>query len=292
MQLLLNALIAGSFAALMAGGLALVYGLLGVFNMALGQLALVGGYTTWWAASSFGLPFPLALLIGLIVGGLTTWISFELFVEPFFRRHRFLPLVTTIALSMMLDGALLLVFQERPRTIHLFDQAPLQIAGGVLSHEQILLIVCTGLFLVLIGWILSATPFGRRVRATVLHPHAAESLGIPTWLLYRITFILSGVLAGLAGVYLSIDQNLTPVLGFSITIKAYAALIAGGKGSLKGAILAAYLIALLEQIAIGIPWFGGTYIPAGYQGTVALMVIIVFLLVRPQGIFGSVSRSS
>lgn len=291
-QLLINALIAGSFAALMASGLALVYGVLGVFNMALGQLALIGGYTTWWASVSLGLPFPLALFLGLLVGGIVTWLTFELFVNPFFRRHRFLPLVTTIALSMILDGIILMVFEERPRSIHLFERSSVDVLGAVISWEQMLLIVCTVIFLALIGWMLSATSFGRKIRATVLHPHAAESLGIPAGLLYRITFILSGVLAGLGGVYQGIDQNLTPVLGFSITIKAYAALIAGGKGSLKGAVIAAYAIALLEQLAIGLPWFGGSYIPAGYQSTVALIVIIVFLLFRPQGLFGSVTRTT
>jgi branched-chain amino acid transport system permease protein len=291
-QLLVNALIAGSFAALMAGGLALVYGTLGVFNMALGQMALVGGYVTWWATSSFGLPFPVALVIGLVVCGLMTWLSFEGFVEPYFRRHRFLPLVTTIALSMILDALLLLFFQERPRTIGWIDRDPFTFAGFTITIEQILLIACTLLFLALVGWALAATSLGRKIRATVQHPEAAESLGIPSGLLYRMTFILSGVLAGLAGVYQGIDQNLTPVLGFSITIKAYAALIAGGKGSLKGAVLAAYMIALLEQLAVGVPWWGGAYISAGYQSTVALLVIIIFLLFKPQGLFGSASRST
>ncbi|MEQ1849790.1 MAG: branched-chain amino acid ABC transporter permease [Candidatus Peribacteraceae bacterium] len=291
-QLLINALIAGSFAALMASGLALVYGTLGVFNMALGQTALMGGYVTWWASTSLGLSFPIALLIGMVAAGFVTWLSFEFFVEPFFRRHRFLPLVTTIALSMILDGAILLLFEERPRSIQFLNAEPVTIAGATLSLEQIVLIICTLIFLSLTAWVLTATSLGRKIRATVLHAHAAESLGIPSGLLYRITFILSGVLAGLAGVYQGIDQNLTPVLGFSITIKAYAAVIAGGKGSLKGAVIAAYAIALLEQLVIGVPWFAGTYISAGYQSTVAMVVIIAFLLFRPQGLFGSTTRST
>src|SRR3989344_3630302 len=110
MQLLVNALIAGSLAALMAGGLALVYGVLGVFNLALGQLALIGGYFTWWFHQQAHLPLPLSILLGMVVGGLVSWASFELAIAPFYRRHRFLPLVTTIALSMILDSLILLVF--------------------------------------------------------------------------------------------------------------------------------------------------------------------------------------
>ena len=103
---------------------------------------------------------------------------------------------------------------------------------------------------------------------------------------------MSGVLAGLGGIYLGIDQNLTPVFAFPITIKAYAAIIAGGKGNIWGAIVCAYIIALLEQFVVGVHWFGAFYISAGYQQTVALLFIILFLLFRPQGLFSSKARSA
>lgn len=107
--------------------------------------------------------------------------------------------------------------------------------------------------------------------------------------MHRAVFVFSGVLAGLGGIYFGIDQNLTTTLGFSITIKAYAALIAGGKTSLRGTVLCAYLIAFIEQFAVGVPLFG-VYIPAGYQGTIALLVIILVLLCKPEGIFGTKHR--
>lgn len=110
MQLLINALIAGSFAALMAAGLALVYGVLRVFNLALGQFALIGGYLVWWFYQSTGLPFSLSILLSLLVTAIVALLSFEIVINPFYRRHRFLPLVTTIALSMILDGLILLLF--------------------------------------------------------------------------------------------------------------------------------------------------------------------------------------
>lgn len=289
MQILINALIAGSFAALMAAGLSLVYGVLGVFNMALGQLALFSGYITWWFVSQVGLSlFPSALL-GLSAGALITWLSFELTVAPFYTRHRFLPLVTTIALSMILDALLLLLFHEDPKSISTGGKHALELANLSLSVEQATLILMTIGFMILLSWVLASTSFGRRIRATVQHPSAAESLGINAPLLHRFVFVLSGVLAGSAGIFQGIDLNLTPTMGFAITIKAYAALIAGGKESLKGTILCAYGIALLEQLAVGIPWFG-FYIPSGYQSTVALLVIIVMLLWKPEGLFGSRGR--
>lgn len=275
----------------MAAGLCLVYGVLGVFNMALGQLALVSGYAVWWFVSVALLPLPIAILCGLTVGAAVTWISFEVAVAPFCKRHRFLPLVTTIALSIVLDGLLLLIFREDPKSISTGGRHALALGDLALSAEQAILIAMTFCFLLLLAWVLATTTFGRRIRATVQHSAAAESLGINAPLLHRLVFLLSGLLAGCAGIFQGIDLNLTPTLGFAITIKAYAALIAAGKRSLGGTIVCAYGIALLEQLAVGIPWFG-FYIPSGYQGTVALVVIILILLVRPQGLFGSRTRTS
>lgn len=292
MQLLANALIAGSLAALIAGGLSLVYGTLGVFNLALGQMVLIGGYVTWWLHQSIGLPLIISIFGGLAAGALISWITFEIFVEPFWKRHRFLPLVTTIALSMILDGVILLVFEERPRSILPGLKETFEVFGARVSAEQIVLIALTLLILTVFAYVMHSTPLGRRIRAIVQHPHCAMSMGIPAPQLNRIIFILSGVLAACGGIYQGIDQNLSPTLAFPITIKAYAAIIAGGKGHFWGAIICAYAIALLEQLVVGVPWFGGEYITAGYQQTVALAVIILFLLWKPEGIFGFRSRSA
>ncbi len=292
MQLLANALIAGSLAALIAGGLSLVYGTLGVFNLALGQMVLIGGYATWWLASVLELPFALSLLGGLVTGALIAWMTFEFFIRPFYKHHRFLPLVTTIALSMILDAVILLLFEERPRGILSGTKQTMTLLGARISSEQIALIGFTLLLLVLFAYVLHSTFLGRRIRAVVQHDHAAMSLGIHAPMLHRIIFILSGVLAACGGIFIGIDQSLTPTLAFSITIKAYAAIIAGGKGNFWGAIAAAYLIALLEQLVIGIHWFRLFYVPAGYQNTVALLFIIFFLLLKPAGMFASSSRTA
>ncbi len=291
-QLLVNALIAGSLAALIAGGLSLVYGTLGVFNLALGQMVLFGGYMTWWLHQEMHLPLIVSILGGLGSGALLSWFTFEVFVEPFWKRHRFLPIVTTIALSMILDGLIPLLFEDRPRSILSGPKTMLNVADTVISVEQVILISFTMSILILFAYTLHATPVGRKIRAVVQHSHAAESLGIRAVQLNRIIFILSGVLAACGGIFQGIDQNLSPTFAFPITIKAYAAIIAGGKGHFWGAVFCAYLIALFEQLAIGIPWFGGAYINAGYQQSVALVVIILFLLWKPTGLFVARSRAA
>lgn len=290
MQLLINALIAGSLAALLAGGLALVYGVLGIFNLALGQLALIGGLTTWLLHHELGIPLAPAILGGILTGGLVTWVTFEVAVAPFYRRDRAMPLVTTIAWSMILDALILLVFQEQPKSILTRAKFFLPFESIRLSVEQAVLIVFTIVFVASVAWMLHSTSFGRKIRATVQHPDAARSLGISSSLLHRIVFLGSGLFAACGGIYIGIDQNLTPTLAFPMTIKAYAALIAGGKDNFWGTILAAYLIALIEQLAVGTPWWFGTYLSAGYQSVVALLFIIVVLLIKPAGLFSRKQR--
>lgn len=291
MQLLINALIAGSLASLIAGGLALVYGVLGVFNLALGQMVLVGGYATWWL-QSIGCPLIVSIPGGVLIGAVVAWGTFECFIAPFYKRHRFLPLVTTIALSMVIDGVLLLLFEARPRSIVTNTKTIVELGSARISLEQIFLIAITLVLLCLCAYVLHSTGFGRRIRAVVQHDLSAMSLGINAPLLHRMIFIMSGMLAALGGIFIGIDQNLTPTLAFPITIKAYAAIIAGGKGHLWGAIVCAYLIALIEQMVVGVKWFGAFYVPAGYQQSVALLFIILFLLFKPSGLFMLKNRSA
>ena len=291
MQLLVNALIAGSLAALIAGGLALVYGTLGVFNLALGQLVLIGGYAVWWLHQSVGLPLLPSLFGGILIGALITWITFEVFVKPFYKHHRFLPLVTTIALSMILDGVILMLFGSRPRSIIPGVKNMINVGSMHISIEQIVMIIITLGILVTFAYIMHSTSLGRKIRAVVQHDHAAMSLGIKAPSLHRNIFIMSGIFATCGGIFIGIDTNLAPTLAFSITIKAYAAVIVGGKGNFWGAIIAAYLIALIEQLLVGIHWFGIFYIPAGYQQTVALLFIIIFLIFKPSGLFNSTARN-
>jgi len=285
MQLLINGMIAGSLGALVAGGLAFVYGYLGAFNLALGQFALIGGYITWWLHVIHGWPLLASVPIALLIVILLSLFTYEVCVAHFKKFHPFLPLLTTIAFSMILDGLILLVFGESPRAI-IYDKHPIAFGDVAFNGEQVMLVTMTLMCLTFLAWILHRTILGRQIRASVQHGYAAESIGISPRFLTRLLFIGSGVLAALGGIFLGIDQILTPTLGFTITIKAYAAVIAGGKQHFAGPILCAYILGFLEQLAVGIPWLAGAYIPAGFQASVALIVIIVFLSFRPQGLFG------
>jgi len=120
-------------------------------------MVLIGGYATWWMHQVVGLPLPVSIIGGLIVGAIVSWITFEIFINPFYKRHRFLPLVTTIALSMMLDGMILLMFEDRPRSIIPGLSDPYVLMGVRISQQQILLILVTLLTLVAFAYLFHST---------------------------------------------------------------------------------------------------------------------------------------
>ena len=205
----------------MAGGLALVYGVLGIFNLALGQLALVGGYTTWWLHHVASLPLFPSIMGGIIVGGLVTALTFEIAIAPFYRRDLRLPLVTTIAWSMILDAALLLMFQEYPRSILKQGKHFVEFGNVRTSVEQLAMIGATLILLCSVAWLLHSSTLGRKIRATVQHADAARSLGIASSAIHRIVFVASGVLercyrrkicADAAGLVARL-RHLWPILG-------------------------------------------------------------------------------
>jgi branched-chain amino acid transport system permease protein len=191
---------------------------------------------------------------------------------------------------MILDALILLLFGERPRSILPGLKHFLAIEGLRVSVEQIVLILAALILLGAVAYVLHRTPLGRQIRASVQHSEAARSLGISSAILHRLVFIGSGVLAAAGGIAIGIDQSLTSTLGFPMTIKAYAALIAGGKDNFWATIACAYFLAMLEQFAVGVPWVFGSYLPASYQSVVALLAIIVILIFKPSGLFSRSSR--
>ncbi len=221
-----------------------------------------------------------------------SWLTFDVFMAPFVKHHQWLPLVTTIALSMMLDGAILLIFGEQPHAIAPELQHMLTLGTVHISLAQCTLVIGTLCILGTWAYIYTSTAFGRQLRATAQAQEVAMSLGIQSHTLQRLLVIISGVLACLGGVFIGIDQNLTPTLAFHLTIKAYAAVIAGGLGNMWGTVVCAFAIALIEQLAVGTPWWFGHYISSSYQSIVSLVVIILFLLWKPQGIFATVTRTT
>lgn len=290
-QLLINALISGSLYALMSAGLSLTYGLLRILNFAHGHMMMFGAYLLYYFLVSQEYSFWIALLFTMVSMTGFSMLVFNLFVRPFSKYELILTLVTTIALSHILEAIISMWFgvnvKSYPSTFG-FDSY--EYYGIFITKTQIIIIGSALIFLSLIAFIIQSTSYGRTIRALSENPYAAQSLGISRKNITYAIFTVGILLAAYSGIMLGYETNLSPTMGSSFTIKCFAAMVLGGLGNLWGTVIGSYLLGLLENLVVGLD-FNSFSIPAGYKDAVSFVIILMVLLFFPKGLFNRKSRS-
>jgi len=291
-QLLINALIAGSIYALASAGLALIYGLLRVMNFAHGHFMMVGAYLYYFfnvqQEYSIGLSATFTILSLICVGA----VSLKIFISPLLKLSLLLPLVSTLALSYILEAIISMTFGVNVKSLSAGEAGrSLEIGSVFITPIQIGIILSSLVILSVLAFFVHSTSVGRKIRALREYSFAASALGTNENRVRMVMFICSTVLAGFAGVMVGYETNLQPTMGSTYTIKAFAAMILGGLGNIWGTVIGSYLLGLVENLAIGLD-FGGYSLPAGYKDAFAFVIILLVLLFKPQGIFNTESRKA
>lgn len=279
-QLVVNGIIAGSEYALLAIGLTLIFGILRLIHFAHGEVAMVGAYAALVVSATLGLPlwagFIAAILVGIGLGLLINRFAFK----PLRKQHMLMPLIAAVAVSILLQNTIALIFGNEIKTYSLGPvEKGIEMFGFIITKTQILIVV-VALALMILTWVLmKKTKIGKQVQAVASNRQLAESIGIDSEKVITITFAYGSALAAIGGVLIAMETNLEPMMGVMPNIKAFAAVIVGGVGSVPGAIFGSYFIGLAENIGI---WF----LPSGYKDAIAFFILIVFLLFKPKGIMG------
>jgi branched-chain amino acid transport system permease protein len=283
-QNLVFGLFVGSNYGLAAVGLSLVFGVLRVLNIAHGELLMVGGYVTFWLFTLTGLdPFLSALVSGavLFVFGLALNRGLFRFVERLDEEAK-------IKNSLLISFGLTLVIQNAAQTLWTADERSVSsslVAGGTvimgvaLPYTRLAGLVLALLTIVALQQLLHRTYFGKAVRATAEDWEAASVAGIDVQRTYTITFALGAALAGVAGTLVSIQYSIAPAVGIAWTLKALVVVVLAGLGSIFGAFAAGLLLGVAEQIAV-------FFVGASYREVVGLVLFLLVLVLRPQGLFG------
>ena len=286
-SILISGLVLGSLYALMASGLSLVWTTLGIFNFAHGVLMAVGAFLAFQMSHSLvpsawiGLPCLLALIAMVVVGAVFEYAL----VRPFYGRDDMVmvTIMTTLAGMTFLENGILAIWG--PRLKQLNPLAPGTLSFGLvhLSWQESLTVLIAPFVLAATFLFMQRTQTGRAIRAVGQNRKAAELLGIPVQRMFALTFAISAVLAGLAGMLIGSIRFMTPTMGSDPLVKALIVVIFGGLGSIGGSIGAAYVIGFLEALLV----FGvGLY----WTPSILFLIMIVVLLVRPQGLFGTAER--
>lgn len=291
-QLVVNALITGSIYALVAVGFSLTYGILKILNFAHGHLMMVGAYLFYFYSIDLGWSLPMAALGTSVVMTVLSFITLLVFILPFERFSQMLPLVTTLALATILESTVSMVFGVNVKSLDGGAAAEsLEIGSVFITKLQIGIITSAFAILTAIAFLMHTTSFGRQVRAVSERFVAAQALSIRVPHIRLAVFVLGTLLSMYAGIMIGYETNLQPTMGHGYTMKGLAALILGGLGNVWGTILGCYILGFAENFGLGLD-FGDYSLPAGYKDAFAYVIILVVLLVRPEGLLSFRRRAA
>jgi neutral amino acid transport system permease protein len=277
-----NGVVSGSYFALGAVGLTLVYGILRLVNFAHGDFLTLGAYVAFLFNVTYGLALVPAVLIAVVVTAAVSLVLEPLMWRPMRRKGAGMLqlLLMTIGLAFVVRYGIQLVAGAQLRTFDIGQVRPIEFVGLRIGATQLIVVVTGVVVLAGVAALLRYTTLGKQMRALSDNPELAETTGIDTDRIVLVTWVFSGALAGLAGVLLVASTgSLTPTTGFFILLPVFAAAILGGIGNAYGALVGGLVIGVSQE-------WSTLLIDSRWKVAVGFAILILALLVRPQGIFG------
>ncbi len=277
-------LFVGGIYGIAAIGLALAFGVMNVLNIAHGELLMFGGYISFWLFSLLGIdPFvsliiciPALFLIGLLLDRLVYRHVARLTGEAKIKNS----LLISFGMVLILQNLAIRLFTADERTIQVsYVGQGINLLGVALPYTRFMGLAIALVTIVALHFFLQRTYPGKAIRATAEDWEAAELSGISVQRVYMLTFALGAALAGIAGTLVSVTASITPSIGLDWTLKALIVVVLAGTGSIMGAFPAGLLLGLVEALS-------GIFINASYRELVGLVIFLLVLLIRPQGLFG------
>ena len=273
LKIILDGIMIGALFALAAYGLALVWGVMNVKNLAQGDFVISGGYVSWWLAQQ-GLPALLGVPIAFIVMWGVGWVAYKLVISRVIERDLFTSLLATFGLAIMMAQLLNLMFGSDTQSIDLGYET-LYFADGLIDvpiAKLIGVLMATGLAAAVIIFMKSSR-MGQAIRATAQDARAARVMGIDTEKVYAFTFSLNSGICGAAGAIIVMVWLIQPFYGIAYAIRAFVIVTAAGLGNLPGVIAAGLGIGALEQ-------YGAHIFGIGYQQAIAVLLLLIVLIIR------------
>jgi branched-chain amino acid transport system permease protein len=280
MQVLFSGLALGSIYALVALGFVLIIRATNVVNFAQGDFAMLGAFAMLTLLTTLGLPYWAALVLGLAVMAVFG-LLFNYGVYYPLRNRSFLPvIISTLGASIFLQNTVLAAYGPQPQPMErMFKTQGFEVGGVFLDSQYLLILAVTAVAVAFQYFLFERTLLGKKLQATSQDKDTARLIGIPVALMIAITFIYSATLGGLAGILVAPVLFVSIGMGSVIALKAFSATIIGGFGDIKGAIVGGLLLGVVES-------FGAQYISVPYKDAFAFLLLFIFLLFRPQGLFG------
>ncbi|HEX9840831.1 MAG TPA: branched-chain amino acid ABC transporter permease [Anaerolineales bacterium] len=283
-QTLVFGLFVGGIYGIAAMGLALVFGVLKMLNIAHGELLMLGGYATFWAFSTFGMdPFvslgigiPVLFLIGLLLDRAVYHRIVRLVGEEKIKNS----LLVSFGLTLVIQNLAIWLFTADERTVQVsYAGVGWNLLGVTLPYTRLVSLLIAIIVTLALNYLLHHTYPGKAILATAEDFEAAELAGINIHRVYMMTFALGASLASIAGTLVTVIYGISPSIGIIWTLKALIVIVLAGTGSILGAFPAGILLGVVEAVS-------GAFIGSTYREVVGLVIFLLVLILRPQGLFG------
>jgi len=281
-QLIITSLIAGSIYALVASGFSLIYATNKFMHFAHGISIAIGAYllytfhtllNMWFLPASI-----LAILTTALLGVGMYWAIYRLLRNN--NASNTVLLIASLALLILFENILQLFFSAQVKSIGLLQTTEgLALFGARITPLQITIIITSIVIFLSVHILMKRSSLGRNMRAVADNTELASIVGINNKKVSAYSFLLGSGLAGIAGILIGLEQNLTPIMGTSLMVRGFAAAIIGGVGSVPGAILGSYLLGFVEN-------FGIWWLPSSYKDAIMFGLLFLFLLFKPNGLLG------
>lgn len=283
---LFNGIKLGSVYAMVAIGYSMVYGILRLINFAHGDIMTVGVYTILVLFTTYGLPLWLTIIISITLAIIVGLTAERVAYRPLRSSGEETTLISSLAVSILIQNIIVMVFSPQRVAFHLPDYlSKLHTFGTVrLSTMNIITFVAVFVILIALSYMIKNTRVGMAMRACSDNMNAARLMGINITTIIIIAFAISSALAALSGLMLAGEyKTIDPLMGFVPGLKAFCAAVLGGIGSLGGAVLGGFILGIIEMLFAGLM---PTEITP-YRDAFVFLVLILVLLVKPNGILGS-----
>ncbi|MEJ6577937.1 MAG: branched-chain amino acid ABC transporter permease [Actinomycetota bacterium] len=290
-QYLFNGLVAGSIFAIAAVGISLVYSVLRLVNFAAGDFLTLGAFITYYFSVTLELNFVLSILISMLAGMGISWFL-ELVLWRKLRRNK----AGTLALFLVATGVALMLrpviqylFGTQVRKFNVDILKTYDFFGARIAHTQLIVLIFATASIITIALFMAKARIGKDMRAYANNPSLAAVSGINVDRVVVATWLISGALGSLAGVFQGLVQGqFNNAMGESLLLSFFAAVVLGTIGDAYGALLGGLLLGLFMELSqLGI-FFGG--VPSNYKPVVAFAALVLVLLFKPEGIFGYRAR--
>lgn len=281
-QQLFNGLTVGSTYSLIAIGYTLIFGVLRIINMAHGQIFIFGSLVGLSLTVNTGLPFMVAFPVAVIVSGVLGLVLEFTALRPLRKKNvpHLAPLISTIGFAILIEELTHVFFGADSRSVPAVGATVFHIGPVQMRVADLIIIGISLCLMIVLNYWIQKTKMGKALRATAENTETAGILGINTNAVIIMTVVIASALGGIAGMLIGIAYSaLIPTMGLTLGFKGLAALILGGVGSIPGAMVCGVLIGMSEVLAVA-------YGDSSYRDAVAFGMIIIILLIRPQGLFG------